>query len=143
MSNSSFFQDGGSEDTEEYSHGGSEDTPMSSQATEEYSQASLPSSQETELYFKDDLWGPIRLYREAGLNDNLACLQWYMAKQLVFSQMNCRIHRCLYLSSDSSYNHLKRMDEKTDGMVKNIQSLNVSLQGKCLMGHTRIILSLW
>lgn len=65
-----------------------------SQGTEDYSHiSSQPSSQETELYYKEAKWGPIRLYTEASLGDYPGCLRWCMDNQLVFSQMQCRRHR--------------------------------------------------
>lgn len=68
---------------------------MDLDATELYSH----SSSATEFYMsppsatRKDIWGPIRLSREARFDDDLACLEWCMNTGLVFSRLECRKHR--------------------------------------------------
>lgn len=80
-----------SDDTEVYSHG----DPVDSEATEEYSHiiGSPASSSEAGVNL-NGLWGPIRLYREARMDDDALCLDWCMQAGLIFSAMECRRHRC-------------------------------------------------
>lgn len=66
-----------SDSTECYSH--------ASSATEQY----MSPPQANRL----DIWGPIRLCREARFDDILACTEWCMQRGLIFSAKSCRIHR--------------------------------------------------
>lgn len=67
----------------------------SGDSTDEYSHTTLSSSQDTVPYYKDAIWGPIRLYKEAHLEDHAPCLQWCMDNHLVFSSVTCAKHRRL------------------------------------------------
>lgn len=68
-------------------------TDLDSQATELYLDTTT-SSQDTVNYYKEPLWGPIRLYKDAKFEDNTECIRWCMSNGLLLSQKHCRLHRC-------------------------------------------------
>ena len=69
---------------------------LESQAsTELYVHSSPPSSQGSSALPDEmpGMWGPIRLYKEASLDNPQACLRWCMRQGMVFAAMKCHRHR--------------------------------------------------
>lgn len=73
------------------------DTEIDSEATEEYSHHSGSPSSSSSVVPAVNIggkWGPIRLYREASMDNLTHCIEWCMQAGLMFSAMECRRHRC-------------------------------------------------
>lgn len=51
------------------------------------------SSNDTQPYYQEALWGPVRLYTEAKMEDTAACINWCIQQRLVRPAKDCSHHR--------------------------------------------------